>query len=226
MDFSSALKGGLPSLMSNMTAPASNTSRRHLEDGMAHLLPLLGTRFNPFLHMFVVVYDMLGSRLGLDPTVILTVFGFLWAVNKVWRQIYTNLYGLVQENLMARIHVSSSDEIYLHLMKWLAQQPEMVNSRSLTAETVGRTAWEDEDESDVLKTRISADGSGVYLNFSNQEAKAVGWAPGPGVTAENRLTRYPASPIHSCARPSQLLARWHLFPPPPEEGVFSRRQRR
>ncbi len=74
---------------------------------------------------------------------------------------------------MATIAISSGDEIYLHMMRWLAQQPRMVNSRSLMAETVGATTWEDEDESDVLKTRISADGSGVYLNFSNQEAKAV-----------------------------------------------------
>ncbi len=63
------------------------------------------------------------------------------------------------------------------MMRWLALQPHMANSRSLMAETVGTTAWEDEDEMDVLKTRISADGSGVYLNFSNQEAKAVSLPP-------------------------------------------------
>ncbi len=70
---------------------------------------------------------------------------------------------------MSTIHVSSTDDIYLHLMAWLSQQPKMVNSRDLMAETVSKTAWEDEDESAVARDR-----SGLYLNFSNQEARAVG----------------------------------------------------
>ncbi|TPX10930.1 uncharacterized protein E0L32_008136 [Thyridium curvatum] len=172
MDFNSMLKGALPSFGGNGTSLGDNMSTKHLPDGVAQLLPLLGGRFNPLMQTFMVVYEMLAKRLGLDPGVILTLFGFLWAFNKVGRQIYTNVYSLVQEYLMASIHISSNDEIYLHLMKWLARQPTMVSSRSLMAETVGKTAWEDEDESDVLKTRISPDGSGVYLNFSNQEAKA------------------------------------------------------
>lgn len=175
MDFNSMLKGALPSFGGNGTSLGDNMSTKHLPDGVAQLLPLLGGRFNPLMQTFMVVYEMLAKRLGLDPGVILTLFGFLWAFNKVGRQVYTNVYSLVQEYLMASIHISSNDEIYLHLMKWLARQPTMVSSRSLMAETVGKTAWEDEDESDVLKTRISPDGSGVYLNFSNQEAKAVSY---------------------------------------------------
>ncbi|KAK5627323.1 hypothetical protein RRF57_003038 [Xylaria bambusicola] len=46
-------------------------------------------------------------------------------------------------------------------------QPRMVNSRYLMAETASKTAWEDEDESMVARDR-----SGLYLNFSNQEARA------------------------------------------------------
>jgi len=181
MDINSLLKGALPSFTANMTSGGYNMSGKGLPDGMATLLPLLGTRANPLIHMVVVLWDMLGSRTGLDPTMLLTLFGFFWAINKVWRQIYTQIFGLVQTYFMANVHISGNDEIYTHIMRWLAQQPGMANSRSLMAETVGRTAWEDEDESDVLKTRISADGTGVYLNFSNQEAKAVSRDPPPGI---------------------------------------------
>ena len=172
MDFNSLLKGALPKLAANMTM-GDNMSRKGLPDGVAALLPLFGTRFNPLLQPLILVYHMMEKQLGIDPTTILTLFGFFWAANRVWRQVYSTAGGIVKKYISSSIEVSSSDEIYLHIMKWLANQPKMANSRSLMAETVGKTAWEDEDESDVLKTRISADGSGVYLNFSNQEAKAV-----------------------------------------------------
>ncbi|RYO78117.1 hypothetical protein DL766_009862 [Monosporascus sp. MC13-8B] len=125
------------------------------------LLPLLGLRG------FAPLYGLVGSSLGIDPTNLLTALGLLWALNRLLRQLYHVCYGLVSEHLMSSVHVSSNDDIYLHLMKWLASQSRMVNSRSLTAETVSRTAWEDEDESNVAR-----DQSGRYLNFSNQEARS------------------------------------------------------
>ena len=126
------------------------------------LLPLLGLRG------FAPLYSLIGSSLGIDPTYLLTTIGLAWAFNRLFRQIYYYLYGVVTEYMMSSIHVSSTDDIYLHLMKWLASQPRMLNSRSLNAETVSRTAWEDEDESTVARDR-----SGKYLNFSNQESRSV-----------------------------------------------------
>lgn len=125
------------------------------------LLPLLGLR------ALVPVYSFVGNSLGLDVTWILTIFGIIWAVNKLARQVYSTVYAFVAENLMSNIHISSTDDIYIHLMRWLAQQPYLVHSRSLTAETVSKTAWEDEDA-----TNVSRDKTGNYLNFSNQEARA------------------------------------------------------
>lgn len=129
------------------------------------LLPLLGMRG------LVPVYSLIGSSLGLDVTWVLTLFGFVWAMNKLLRQAYGTVYGFVTEHLLSKIHVSSTDEIYTHLMRWLAQQPLVSNSRSLTAETISKTAWEDEDDSSVLRDR-----SGMYLNFASQEARAVSGA--------------------------------------------------
>jgi mitochondrial chaperone BCS1 len=177
MGLSAILREAMPTLSANMTSFANNMTEGGLPEGLAHLLPLLGTRFTPLLQPLMVIYHMMGSRLGLDPTLMLTLFGFFWAFNKMWRQVYGSLYALLHEYLTANIHISSTDEIYLHLMKWLAQQPKLYNSRSLMAETVGKTAWEDEEDTDVLKRRISPDGKMVYLNFSNQEAKSVRIAP-------------------------------------------------
>ncbi|RYP18586.1 hypothetical protein DL765_003871 [Monosporascus sp. GIB2] len=167
------LRGFLPSISANMTETAAaaaaaqnitggGSGRHGAPPNVAEsLLPLLGLRG------FAPLYGLVGSSLGIDPTNLLTALGLLWALNRLLRQLYHFCYGLVSEHLMSSVHVSSNDDIYLHLMKWLASQPRMVNSRSLTAETVSRTAWEDEDESNVAR-----DQSGTYLNFSNQEARS------------------------------------------------------
>lgn len=151
---------------SNLTAANMSGS----VPGLEGIITLLGSR-NPLVQIFMVLHQMVGSRIGIDPTMIITLAGFAWAANKIWRQFFMVIYRFIAEYLMASIHVSSGDEIYLHMIKFLASQPKLVNSRSLTAETLSKTAWEEEDEADVLATRISPDGEGVYLNFSNQEAK-------------------------------------------------------
>lgn len=138
--------------------------------GLEPIIHLLGAR-NPIVQLLMVLHQVIGSRVGLDPTMFLTLLGFVWAFNRIGRQLVIALYRFVLEYFVSSIHIASSDEIYLHMMKWLASQPHLVNSRALTAETLSKTAWEEEDEADVLATRISADGEGAYLNFSNQEAK-------------------------------------------------------
>ncbi|KAJ3579444.1 hypothetical protein NPX13_g1120 [Xylaria arbuscula] len=163
MDITSLIRGMIPEAVDNVTTVEGNISTSH---GMPaniveSILPLIG------LKGFAPMYRFIGSWLGWDPTALLTALGFIWALNKVLRQIYYFFYGLFTDYLMSTIHVSSTDDIYMHLMLWLSRQPKMVNSRDLMAETASKTAWEDEDESMVARDR-----SGLYLNFSNQEARA------------------------------------------------------
>src|SRR3569833_3214424 len=105
MDINSLLKGALPSSTANMTRGGNNMSGKGLPDGMATLLPLLGTRANPLIHMVVVLWDMQGSRTGLDPTKLLTLFGFFLFIYNVWSEIYTQIFGLVQTYFMANVHI-------------------------------------------------------------------------------------------------------------------------
>ncbi|KAI0544072.1 P-loop containing nucleoside triphosphate hydrolase protein [Xylaria curta] len=162
MDMNTLFNGMLPKVVENATTTANNTSSDGMHANVVEsILPLIGLRG------FAPMYRFLGSWLGWDPTYLLTGLGFIWAANKLVRQIVYFFYGLVTEHLMSTIHISSTDDIYIHLMTWLSRQPKMVNSRALMAETVSKTAWEDEDESTVARDR-----SGLYLNFSNQEARA------------------------------------------------------
>jgi chaperone BCS1 len=171
MDFNSVIRGALPKFASNMTGTATNNTR-HVMDSLMPLLGL-GGRANPLLQTITLVHNVLGARLPFDPTLLLTLLGFLWAGSRIWRQVYSSIYSLVNTYLLASIHINSGDEIYLHMMKWLASQSVMYNARSLMAETISKTAWEDEDvAAEVVATQIAPDGSGVFLNFSNQEAKA------------------------------------------------------
>ncbi|KAH6641496.1 BCS1 N terminal-domain-containing protein [Chaetomium tenue] len=175
MDFSNLLRGTLPTLVANAThgANGSAESASGLPDGLFDTLsPLLGFQFNPLMKLFMIFYNLTGKHLGIDPTYILTVVGLLWAANKVWMQLYMGFFTFARQYFMADIAVSNSDDIYFHMMKWLASQPKMVDSRSLTAETASKGAWEEEDESELTTGWVSADGSDVFLNFSTQEAKA------------------------------------------------------
>ncbi|KAK2019789.1 hypothetical protein LZ32DRAFT_151702 [Colletotrichum eremochloae] len=171
MDFTTLFKGNFSTMAENMTSGKLYSGNSKM---MESLLPMLGGQFNPVLRSLMLLYQMIGSNLGLDPTVVLTLAGFFWAANRVVRQVYGAVFRLIQDNFMSNVHITSTDEIYTHMMKWLALQPLMASSRSLTAETVSKTAWEEEEELEALQTRTvagSGDGNAEYLNFSNQEAK-------------------------------------------------------
>ncbi|KAK4114526.1 P-loop containing nucleoside triphosphate hydrolase protein [Canariomyces notabilis] len=177
MDLHNLIRGALPTLVTNTTNSSSNGSSA--EHGLPHgilesLTPLLGAaQFNPLVKLFVVLNSIVGSRFGLDPALLLSAIGLIWALNKLCRQLYSAFQGLVSKYLTAHIQISSTDDIYLHMMKWLASQPSMVNSRSLTAETVSKGAWDEDEELELLAKRQASDTSSSYLNFSNQEAKAA-----------------------------------------------------
>ncbi|KAK4657267.1 hypothetical protein QC762_211510 [Podospora pseudocomata] len=170
MDFSHLLRTALPPFVGNMSAEDNNATQNIVET----LTPLLGLQFNPFLNLFMIFYDLAGGRLGtlgLNPAYILTSFGLAWAFNKTWVHIYANVLSILGRYFTASVQVNSGDNIYDHLMKFLANRQDMTESRSLTAETWFKPTSEEADEADLFRTKISPDGEGVNLNFSNQESK-------------------------------------------------------
>ncbi|KAI1813561.1 P-loop containing nucleoside triphosphate hydrolase protein [Poronia punctata] len=169
MEYQALLGGMFPAVASNQTVAADNSSDHSHSHShsysrtsiMETVLPLVG------LGGFAPMYQFVGGWLGWDPSYLLATVGVFWALNKLYWRIYNFLYSLVLDYLTSTIHVSSTDDIYDHMMAWLSKKPEMVNSRSIMAETIWNSMWEEgEDES-----TMGHDPSGLYLNFSNQEAR-------------------------------------------------------
>ncbi|RDA87599.1 hypothetical protein CP532_3941 [Ophiocordyceps camponoti-leonardi (nom. inval.)] len=123
---------------------------------------------SPLLQLAIFVYRQLGANLGLDPSVVLTFLGLLWALVRFGVRVY-DLFGLVFDRYFTcAMYVSEHDHIYMQLMKWLSHQRTISTSRFLMAQTVWKSAWEDEDEHDNSLTWTSDS----YLNFSNHAARS------------------------------------------------------
>ncbi|EQL02541.1 mitochondrial chaperone bcs1 [Ophiocordyceps sinensis CO18] len=124
-----------------------------------------------------------------DPSLVLTVLGILWGLFKLGSQVYELIEGLFDRYFMCAMYVSEYDHIYVQLMKWLSHQNTIRNSRFLMAQTVWKSAWEEEDD---LENALSwtdgdagdaGDGEPKYLNFSNQAARSSPrYVPAMGVT--------------------------------------------
>ncbi|KAI1645727.1 BCS1 N terminal-domain-containing protein [Daldinia loculata] len=164
MDYGAVLHSLLPGISANISHTGGNasvTDNTHHAKAVESILALVGLRG------LAPIYGFIGGWLGFEPSNILAVVGVLWALNKILRQAYSFLYRAVTGYFMCSVHILNNDDIYTHLMDWLATHPRMANSRDLVAETASKRVWQDEDASNVARDR-----SGRYLNFSNQEARA------------------------------------------------------
>ncbi|KAL8301614.1 hypothetical protein RB597_002167 [Gaeumannomyces tritici] len=189
MDFGAILKDLLPSLdniTATMSASASSGAANgtgtgtagnagiQLPIGFEKLMPLFGAQINPFLHTFMAMNSTFGAYLGLDLAAIVAFLGLLWAACRLARQAWDLVYGLVEEYLMASIHISSDDDIHQQVLKWLAAQPHVSNARSLMAESSTTGAWEEQSTNEARQhvpvRALDGDGGDLYLNFSYQHA--------------------------------------------------------
>ncbi|CAH0020983.1 unnamed protein product [Clonostachys rhizophaga] len=172
--------------MPNMTTGTNGTAAAGLMD----TLLASASQASPVLQLVLFVYRLLGLPFGLDPSILLTVAGTLWAAQYAIFQVYHYIEGIVEKHLMCSITVNDNDSIYHHLMEWLSKQPSLNNNRYLMAQTVWKSAWEEDEEDDengVESHLFWTDGGqgdgGKYLNFSNQAARSVPrYVPALGTT--------------------------------------------
>lgn len=162
MSLQSILDSVLPQ-RGNLTDGSNSTTNSNVPNQLFEsIIPGYGP-----IHNFILL------TFGIDITILVTLFATIWATCKLGHYIYMTFYALIAENYMSSILISSYDDIYDHLMKWLADQPHIKNSRSLMAETNHKSAWEvDEEEAEDEASKADSTGGVDYLNFSNQEAKA------------------------------------------------------
>ena len=105
------------------------------------------------------------TNLGSAIIALLFALRFLWPIQTILREI-------IIQRFMASIQISSTDDIYLYILEWMAVYPQLVMSRQLTVETVNKHG-EEEIDSKIVGTGRSIRGLGVYLNYANQELTRV-----------------------------------------------------
>lgn len=163
MALSSLFKYGLPQSDVNGTMNGTST--------FAVSIP--ASVLEAFLPGYGAITRFIHQTIGFDITIFVSAGVVIWLLCKICSYLYTSLYVLVAQNYMCSINVTSLDDIYCHLMKWLAAQDSIKNSRSLMAETTLIKTWDVEDEEcDGASGEDDSDGKIECLNFSNQEAKA------------------------------------------------------
>jgi mitochondrial chaperone BCS1 len=158
---------------SNMTLNATTSA---LPKGILDSVLASAGRTSPLMQLLLFVYHVVGAQLGFDPSIVLTVLGLCWGLSKLATQFYMAVNKFIDTHLMSSIAVSENDLIYTHLMKWLSLHPSMQNNQYLMAQTVWKTAWEDEEElEDNLFWTDGGEGDGEpkYLNFSSHSARSV-----------------------------------------------------
>ena len=175
--------GILPDKFSNDTL-ANGTASGLPAGFMDTLIASAGLNASPLVQLVIFINRQLGTHLGIDPTVVLTMLGLLWGMQYFVMQLWNYVEDLVESYLMCSISIAQDDSIYYHLMEWLSKQPKLNNNRYLMAQTVWKSAWEEDDddgdgESDnsrdgLFWTETGQGGDGRrYLNFSNQAARSV-----------------------------------------------------
>ena len=107
--------------------------------------------------------DLLGFDITLVVSVSLLLFGLFTSIKFLWRHASEQF----ETYCTSFINIESHDDIYDHVMDWLAAHDVVKNSRSLMAESSQQNAWDlehSETEDEVPDTT-------ELLNFSNWDAK-------------------------------------------------------
>jgi chaperone BCS1 len=159
------------SLLTNVLPSDSNRNVSDSTSPNASISPT--TLLETFIPGYGPIHKFILFTLGIDVTVVVSLITILWLSGRIFRSIWTVLWGVLSSNWMAEISVSSTDEIHGHLIAFLAHQYKVKSARRLMAETPSKSAWElDSEDTETPETTVDADGNIKWLNFSNQEAKS------------------------------------------------------
>ncbi|KAF4453050.1 mitochondrial chaperone BCS1 [Fusarium austroafricanum] len=141
---------------------------------------------SPLLQLFLFVYRFVGAQLGLDPSLLLTLLGCLWGLSKLFDQVYATIDNFLHTYFRCTIYVSENDQIYSTLMQFLSEQQDIATNRHLTAQTVFKSAWDEEENSAEALTTTSVEDdedSPKYLNFASDAARCnPRYVPAMGTT--------------------------------------------
>ncbi|KAL2156663.1 hypothetical protein VTH82DRAFT_1408 [Thermothelomyces myriococcoides] len=170
-DFSSLFLGSSPQNKDSISRDANESATDELSHNILEILSLFpSSQFYPFIRLFMLLHNVLGRSVGINPAHIFTFFAVVWAAQKLWHQLYSTSCSLLRQYCMASIDISSNDDTFMYLKWWLASQQNLSKARFLTAETVPEGELEGDGDPE-LQTHVSPDGSNRF-NVSNHKAKA------------------------------------------------------
>ncbi|KAL8685990.1 MAG: hypothetical protein Q9218_007421 [Villophora microphyllina] len=109
------------------------------------------------------IRDVFGFDISLVVSVSFLAFGLFTSFKFIWR----HAYKFFEDYCMSFICIESDDDIFDHVMEWLAEQRISKKSRTLMAKTGRESAW---DSLPAEEINVMAD-AGQLLNFSNWDAK-------------------------------------------------------
>jgi chaperone BCS1 len=166
MSYQAFLNNILPQNGDNITSPDNITTggRLRVRNVPTQLFEFIIPGYSP-IHSFIL------DTFAFDITIFVTLFAVIWVMMKLLHYVYRTIYSFIEDKYMASVLIGGYDDIYQHLLKWLADQPHMKNSRLLMAETMYKSAWEDDGEDEDDDDSNSEDGTSDYLNFSNFDAR-------------------------------------------------------
>ncbi|KAK2677074.1 BCS1, N-terminal [Fusarium oxysporum f. sp. vasinfectum] len=186
MDITKMSKMGWPPFLQAMNSTAQPLNSSSSFPGIMDTFLVSAGQASPLLQLFLFVYRFVGAQLGLDPSLLLTLLGCLWGLSKLFDQVYATIDNFLHTYFRCTIYVSENDQIYSTLMQFLSEQQDIATNRHLTAQTVFKSAWdEEEDQADVLATNTVEDGedSPKYLNFASDAARCnPRYVPAMGTT--------------------------------------------
>ncbi|KAH6987899.1 mitochondrial chaperone bcs1 [Ilyonectria sp. MPI-CAGE-AT-0026] len=181
-------KLGLPPLFHAQGANFTGNASNPFPPGMVDSFLATAGQASPLMQLFLFIYRQIGVQFGLDPSLLLTMLGVLWGLSKILTQVYGMLQVFNSRYLMCALYVGENDHIYSHIMNFLAHQQNIAKDRYLMAQTVWKSAWEEEEEMANALTLIEVgdgddDDEPKYLNFASQAARSSPrYVPAMGTT--------------------------------------------
>lgn len=170
-------KLGLPPFLQGMNSTSLPfNSSAGFPSGIMDTFLVSAGQASPLLQLFLFVYRFIGAQLGLDPSILLTFLGCLWGLSKLFDQVYALVDYFISLYFRCTICVSETDQMYTNLMQFLSEQQDIATNRHLTAQTVFKSAWDEEEDSAKFLATTSVDDeedSPKYLNFASQAARCV-----------------------------------------------------
>ncbi|KAL8724698.1 MAG: hypothetical protein Q9166_007809 [cf. Caloplaca sp. 2 TL-2023] len=115
----------------------------------------------PIISKFI--REVFGFDISIVVSVSLLIFGLFTSAKYIWH----HAYEYFEEYCTSYICIESDDDIFTHVMGWLAEQKISKKSRTLMATTGRESAWDSFSGGEI---DLVAD-AGQLLNFSNWDAK-------------------------------------------------------